>query len=170
MLTFEKEILELIERDLPNQLGNKLKKMLEEIEQLSVFKEESEKELYNLSQEITIKGARIKEQALELTKYQDEAKKVQNLFEAIEKRTHDLDAKERGFENTIFRMEAEYAIKGKNDLFDLVKLVLKSPVYKETINTDSLAPVVRQPPYVGGSDYVEHQKLYESKTKKIETE
>jgi hypothetical protein len=152
----ENEILELISKNLPAQVGETLKKRIILVDDL----EEERDELLKKS----------KDQKKLIDDYE---KTIQNYGDALKIKSEndnkllDIEKRARNFELEITKLKLDESLKRENQAINIVSLVFKSPVYRTTANKCGNVPTVEK--YSNGGEYVgaTHVNLQETTSEEI---
>ena len=142
----EKDIKLAIEKHLPAQVGDLLSNRLRECEVIEV---ENKKLLGDIKSHLTT-----------IEKLEEKLAKLNGIkkdLADIKKMKADLTTRETALGLTLANTRADEAEKNRNDTLEIVRLVFRSPVYRESISTN----IQNQSEYNGNQNY--HIKTGENK-------
>lgn len=117
------KILEAIENDLPNQIGSKLKELLEESEENELFLKEEREDNKRLS----IQGVNYRS---EISEFEEKVK----LLNEIKLENSKLKERDKDIEVEIAKLKLEEAKNSMSNYREMMEIVFRSPVYKTKIN------------------------------------
>ncbi len=141
-MSVNEEIAVIINKQLPKEVGDRLRERIGKIDGLEQQVEELLKFQTELKTEIDEKRVKIQHFGEQLRHHKD-----------LDDRAIELIDRERKVELAEFRVEA--AELRRKDMFSLVELVFKSPVYKQTILKSTSVPTLDQysnTQYLSGSE------------------
>lgn len=136
----EKELLEVIKKNLPEQAAGEMKAFIEQAQRDKV----TLKELKAFNEDYL---SQIKEYQKKEELYQKTVKKVEELI-VIE---NQLKEKERNLEIEKLKYQLESVKENKGEIFRLVETLVKNPRSIEVINQSKMVPVYEQ--YAGGGGF-----------------
>ena len=148
----------MINKNLPAQVGESLKKRLYFLEDLEKKHEklletvESQKKLLNHAEKQASLFSNLSKQEAELEK-----KKILVL----------LDEKERNFELEIAKLTAAEALKRENLAIDLVKTIFRNTICRSTVRKQGNVPVINK--WNDGTQSVRHEQVDITETTEEET-
>ena len=126
----KQEIVDVIEKNLPSTVGTVLRARLEQADHYEKLVEKLEGELkdqrevsFNYSKQIEMLKAQLAQ------------------HDSLADREEKVHERERAIDLTVALTRAENAERSKADLFQLVGMVFKSPVVKESVMTNGKIPV-----------------------------
>jgi hypothetical protein len=125
-LSLKKEFDALVEKHMPKAMGEMLAKRIQELEV-------KETKLIKLEQD----HKDLNEQYGKLVALNYEKKRLDDFKESLRLKELTLDDKERKMDLTLANQKADAAEARSTEMFGLVQMVFKSPIYRKNISTFS---------------------------------
>lgn len=128
-MTFNEQIIQIIEKEVPNQIGEKLKILLDESTHNKSKVIELHETISKFEKWIFKKDQEIEELKNTVTEWTEKEQRYVDL----EKDKLQIEEKERNFEMKMMKQELDIVKTHQANYRNIIEIVFKSPVYKKEI-------------------------------------